>query len=130
MAADTIPSSEFYRGVPVHADQPQQRVAQVVRPEIDHVLAEANVSALAGIAGDVTWCPEARLLAAGKAKAIFELAVDERRERPHVDLDRLRASVAGLNSVTWRDPWKYCSLLDTPMPPGFPGAVKREEPLP
>ena len=66
--------------------------------------------------------PEARLFAAAKVEVLFELSVEERRIRPGISLERIRASVAGLGTRCWRDPDRYCSLLDH-------GGVEREQPL-
>jgi hypothetical protein len=52
------------------------------------------------------------------------VASETRANRPPIDLDRLRASTAGLGSKKWRDPWRHASLLDPD------GGVEREEPLP
>jgi hypothetical protein len=79
---------------------------------------------LVGIAADPQEPPEARLFAASKVEVEYELAAEERRNRPVVDLDCVRASVAGLDSVEWRDPDRYGTLLDAA------GGVQREEPLP
>jgi hypothetical protein len=55
------------------------------------------------------------------------MAVDERRERPPIDVLKVGASVPGLSSQKWKDPWHYGSLLDPG--PGQSGAVKRERDL-
>jgi len=81
---------------------------------------------LAEAAADARVAPEARLLAERKCVAAFELSADERRNRPDIDLGRVRASTAGLDSVTWRSPWRYASILDL----HHELAVEREEPLP
>jgi hypothetical protein len=62
--------------------------------------------------------------AAAKLVALTQLA-HEGRERPLIDLDRVRALAAGLNSRRWRDPDRYCSLLE----PDHGRAVRREKPL-
>ena len=63
------------------------------------------------------------MFAANKVEVEYEVAAEERRNRPIVNLDLIRATVAGLDSVTWRDPWRYASLLDAH------GGVEREVPL-
>lgn len=129
--ADRIPIAEFYRGVGVHDSQPRRRIDLVVKPAIDKVHEMNDVEALFAYAGDILNPPEARLLAAAKAEASWQIAADERRVRPDINLDKLHARVAGLNSRRWRNPWAYCSLLDvSPVRPGGPEAVKREERLP
>src|SRR5262249_61546510 len=79
----------------------------------------------AHLAADPRNPPEARLFAASKVECEYELAAEERRNRPIIDLERVRATVAGLDSLVWRDPDRYASLLDT----HSERAVKREEPL-
>jgi hypothetical protein len=44
--------------------------------------------------------------------------VRDREKRPLIDLVRVQASVAGLNSVNWRHPEYYASLLDPGPRPG------------
>ena len=112
--SDQIPIVERHRGVGVHDKQSRQRIASVVRPAIDRVFAEDDPDRLFEIARNVQEPPEARPLAAAKIEASFELAADERRIRPNVNLTLLRAHVAGLGSVGWRDPQRFCSLLDGP----------------
>jgi hypothetical protein len=116
---DRIPIVETYRGVGIHNEQSRQRVASVVKPSVDRVHEEDNPDRLLEIARNVQEPPEARLFAAAKIEAAFELAADERRVRPNVDLTVLKATVAGLNSQGWRDPARFCSLFDGP------GAVER-----
>jgi hypothetical protein len=53
---------------------------------------------------------------------LWELAAEERRLRPTISLERLRAATAGLGSRRWRDPDRYASLLDC-------GGIEREVPL-
>jgi hypothetical protein len=62
------------------------------------------------------------MFAANKVEVEYELAAEERRNRPIIDLDRVRATIAGLDSLVWRDPDRYASLFDH-------GGVEREEPL-
>lgn len=126
---DRIPVAEIYRGIGVHCDQSRDRVERVVKPSVDKVLSMNDVAALYDLAGDITQPPEARLLAGAKALAAFELAAEDRRVRPDIDLDRLRARVAGLDCRRWRHPLLFCSLLDTPPRPGARGAAARERPL-
>ncbi|KQS66492.1 hypothetical protein ASG32_30675 [Methylobacterium sp. Leaf361] len=119
-----LPVAGNHRGVSLFADQPAERIEGVVRPAIDHVFGMTSPGDLVEYAGDARHPPEARLLAAARVEAFWELAAENRAIRPLVDLDRLRASVAGLDSVTWVDPRRYGSLLDPD------GAVERAEPLP
>jgi hypothetical protein len=119
---------ERYRGIGIHADQPAGRIGKIVKVEIDRVFAMTDAKALAPVAADCSWCPEARLLAAAMVAAIFDEAAEGRLERPDIDLLLVRASVAGLNMTTWQDPMHYCSLLDV-HPPGDRSALRREIPL-
>ena len=68
-------------------------------------------------------CPEARQLACAMAETAWTVAAETRALRPPIDLERLRASTAGLGSKKWRDPWRHASLLDVA------GGVERERPL-
>jgi hypothetical protein len=121
--SDKIPIVETYKGVVIHDAQLSARIEGVVKPEIDRVHAMTDPSSLFGFAGDSINCPEARLLAAARCEAAWELAAESREARPDVDLVMLRALTAGLDFVGWRDPFAYTTLLD-PRP-----AVKRPEPL-
>lgn len=115
---DNIPIIETYRGVGIHDAQPPERIANVVKPAINYVLELSDVERLTDYAGNIAMPPEARLFAAAKCEAMYQIAAGERRERPNVDLEKLRATVAGLNSRRWRSPWGYGSLLDRPPEPG------------
>lgn len=114
-----LPIAGSHRGVDLFADQPAERIEGIVKPAIDAVLGIASAIGLAGYAGDARHPPEARLLAAARVEALWHLAAEGRAIRPLVDLDRLRASVAGLDSVMWVDPERHGSLLDST------GAVER-----
>jgi hypothetical protein len=118
-----IPIVETYRGVGIHDCQSANRVEDVKRA-IDVVHEMFDIAGLVEFAADVSNPPEARLLAAAKAKSAWDLAADSREVRPEIELDRLRASTAGLGWVEWRDPEHYCSLLE-----GHARAVRRERPL-
>lgn len=122
--SDALPTVGQYRGVPLHAFQDTARLA-VVRTDIDAVCDTADIERLIQIAGDASRAPEARLLAAYKIEAGWEAAVADRKERPDIDLDRVRASVAGLSSRRWADPDRHCSLLDS----DNLAAAVRDEPL-
>jgi hypothetical protein len=125
-----IPIVETYRGIGIHNHQTPERIASVVKVEIDEVLDRINdLNELFEFAGDTTKCPEARLLSAAKCEAVWQLAVEDRRERPHIDIDVLRASVCALDSQYWRSSSAFCSALDVPPAPGQPGPVPRPRPL-
>jgi hypothetical protein len=116
---DAIPIIGLHRGVPLEDSQSDARLA-LVRAEIDHVLAMTDAVALSDYAGDGWRSPESRQLAAAMCESLWTLASESRANRPPIDLERLRASVAGLGSKRWRDPWRHASLLD------IGGAVERE----
>jgi hypothetical protein len=124
---DEIPVVDFYRGVGLHDQQIPDRL-DVVRRAIDSVFDQHDFRRLLQIAGDHTWPPEARLFSAAKLEAMHQIAVDERKERPPIDLARVAAAVAGLNSQKWRDPDAFSSLLDPGPTPDKP-RVKRAQPL-
>jgi hypothetical protein len=105
---------ETYRGVGIFEGQTPERIETIVRPALDLVDAMSNVHDLVAYAADASHPPEARLFAAARAEAIHELAAVDRTKRPDIDLDRVRASVAGLDSRVWYDPGTHGSLLDTP----------------
>ena len=72
----------------------------------------SNILELADFAADPQQPPEARLFAANKVQVEYQVAAEERRNRPIIDLDVVRCTVAGLDSVVWRNPWYFGSLLD------------------
>jgi hypothetical protein len=118
---------ETYRGCPIHDCQPQERIDAVVKPEIDEVIATSDSAALMRWCGDVSKSPESRLLAAAKLEAGHQIAATERRVRPTIDLDVVRATVSGAGSRTWRCPDAYCSLLDMRRPDGAPKPAVRPQ---
>jgi hypothetical protein len=118
---DAIPVIGLHRGVPLEDQQSPERLA-LVRAEIDLVLGMTDVGELADYAGNPWHAPEARLLAAAMAETAWTVAAETRALRPAISLEKLHASVAGLGSRTWRDPDRYCSLLDH-------GGIEREQPL-
>ena len=122
MDSDEIPTIGTHRGVPLEDRQSDARLA-VVRAEIDHVLGMLDARLLADWAADSWHSPESRQLACAMAESLWTLASETRANRPLIDLDRVRASTAGLGSRRWRDPWRYASLLDVA------GGVEREVPL-
>jgi hypothetical protein len=124
-----IPTGEVYRGVAVHAGQQPHRVATIVRPAIDVVHEMADPRALFDYACDARNPPEARLFAEAKCQACCQMASQDRRRQPDIDLEVLQASCAGLTSLGWRDPYFYCSLLDRPDDATMPEHTRREVPL-
>lgn len=125
---DAIPIIETYRGVGLHDCQTEDRL-RLVRGEIDKVLALDEVDQLVDLCGNVRWSPESRLLAAAKLQATHQLAAEDRKTRPAFDLSFVVACVAGLDSVYWRDPSNFASLLDHGPAPGEQGPVPRATPL-
>lgn len=110
-ATDRLPVIGEHRGIPIFDFQTESRIAETVRPEIDEALALEDPGELFAYAGDPRHAPEARLAAAAKFRAL-----DEARVAAHVarigGIERLDAAVAGIDSLTWTDPDRYCSLLD------------------
>ncbi|GAB5429687.1 MAG: hypothetical protein Devi2KO_31460 [Devosia indica] len=128
-AEDRIPIVETYRGVGIHDQQPRERIDGVVKPAIDGVLAIGDVKRLAEYAANTGNPPEARLLASARVEAMWELAAESRELRPDINLSVVRGSVAGLQSLRWRSPRYYGSLLDKPDGPGQRRQVMRETAL-
>ncbi|MGY2935990.1 hypothetical protein ACVWZ6_005592 [Bradyrhizobium sp. GM6.1] len=126
---DKIPTIGTHRGVGLHDQQTPERL-DVVRGDIDQVFAVVDIRELFRIAASPRWAPEARLLAAAMLEAMMAIAADERKVRPAIDLDRVRAAVAGLDSVKWRDRLYFASMLDHGPAPGEDSPIRREVPLP
>jgi len=122
---DRIPAVAWHRGCAIEDQQPSERI-ELVKRAIDYVhgLSLDDADVLVTYAGAARNPPEARLYAAARLEALWQLASEERRLRPGISLDLIRASVAGLGTRRWRDPDCYASLLDGP------GGVEREVPLP
>lgn len=118
-----IPTVGTYRGVPLHAFQSQERI-EVVKEAIDAVFDIGDAVALARHAADPAHPPEARLFAAARCEATWQLAAESRAVRPVVNLAHVRASVAGLGTLKWTSPTHYGSDLD---PTGR--LVRREQPI-
>ena len=116
--SDAIPIVETYKGVGIHDRQPPDRIAAIVKPEIDFVIDQSDASRLVDYCADHTKPPEARLLAAAKLHAMHELAANDHRTRAAVDLEFVAACVAGLESQRWRSSTYYGSILDPGPAPG------------
>jgi hypothetical protein len=125
-----IPAQEYHRGIAVHDCQPPERV-KVVKAALDRVLDElTRLEDLAAYIEDRQNPPEARLLAYAKCEAAWELAAQDRRRRPEsINMEILNATVHCLDSLNWRSPWVYGSLLEPGHAPGAKNSVKREVPL-
>lgn len=119
----SIPTVGTHRGVPLHAFQPPERL-EVVKEAIDAVYEIGDAVALARYAADPAHPPEARLFAAARCEATWQLAAESRAVRPIVNLALVRASVAGLGTREWLSPTHYGSDLD---PTGR--LVPREQPV-
>ncbi len=119
-----IPAIGSFLGCRLHDKQTPARL-KVVKRDISRVAEMADAAELAEAAADVTLAPEARLLAKRKCLAAFELCADERRNRPDVDLAKVKGSAVGLDSEESRHPWRYCSIFDWRRN----DAVEREVPL-
>jgi hypothetical protein len=122
---DRIPAVAWHRGCAIEDQQSPERI-ELVKRAIDYVhgLSLDDAEVLVAYAGDARNPPESRQYAAARLEALWQLASEERRLRPGINLEQLRASVAGLGSLKWRDPDRHCSLLDAA------GGVLRDEPLP
>jgi hypothetical protein len=116
-----IPTIATHRGVGIHDHQTPARI-RIVKAAIDCVARMSDIVELADFAADPQQPPEARLFAANKVEVEYQLSAEERRNRPVIDLDRVRASVAGLDSVEWRSPVVYSTDLEH-------GGIERERPL-
>jgi hypothetical protein len=112
-----IPKQGQHRGVGLHIFQDEARLA-VVRQAIDHVFTLNEAKALFDFAGDPFQPPEARLFAAARCEALFELATEGREARPAVDMLRLRAFVVGLDDLRSIHPRLYGSFKHPQAPPG------------
>jgi hypothetical protein len=107
-----FPSVAWYRGVPIHAFQPRERIEKIVVPEIDRALALEGPAELARFALDSQNCPEARLTA---EKRLLDLAGDantNHRSIGKVDLAYVQACLAGLGVLDWADPARYDTLMN------------------
>jgi hypothetical protein len=122
-ADDAVPTVGAHRGVPLEDHQSDARLA-LVRAEIDRVLGMTDAIELADWAGDSWHSPESRQLAGAMCESLWTVASETRANRPLVDLDKVRASTAGLGSRRWRSPAHFCSDLDH-----CENAVPREQPL-
>ena len=118
---ERIPTIASHRGIGIHDHQSPARI-RVVKAAIDRVARMKDVLELADFAADSQQPPEARMFAANKVEVEYEVAAEERRNRPIVDLDLVRATVAGLDSLEWRSPVVYGTDLED-------DGVPREEPL-
>jgi hypothetical protein len=120
---DLIPTVEVFRGVRLHDQQTPARL-RVVRTAIKRVCRLSRPEKLMAYLQDAANPPEARLAAAQRLEELVAQGRDQRKP-PFIDIAHARACVAGLDSRKWRDPVKYCSLLEA----DYQHAVKRETPL-
>jgi hypothetical protein len=136
---DIIPAVEIYRGCRIHNEQPAERIARVVKPELDKVLESDDLQALFAVCRDITWSPEARLLARAKLLSALEASADNRAPRPPgITAEKVKTATAALDVCRYRDSEFYASSLEgykwrMPIqhrPANFKTPVKREVPLP
>jgi hypothetical protein len=125
---DEIASCGAYRSVPLFAGQSEARL-EVVRRDIDDAHLLSDPRAFLAFLDDVSRAPEARLYCQARLLAEHELAVEDRRQRPTIDIDLVKA-YGYLASRRWQNRQHHCSLLDGSPPPGGPYPVPRETPLP
>jgi len=116
-----IPTIASHRGIGIHDRQGAARI-KVAKAAIDRVARMSDVLELADFAADSQQPPEARMFAANKIEVEYEVAAEERRNRPIIDLEKVRATVAGLDSLEWRSPVVYGTDLED-------GGEPREQPL-
>jgi len=117
-----IRSIEVYRGVALHSDQSDIRLA-IVRKEIDRVMDSLGTAAeLQEHAANPRNAPESRTAAAALAIALYDLATEERRERPKVDRVLMECFIVGCNAQGWQSPDSYGNITER-------GCVPREKPL-
>src|SRR5579872_912350 len=84
---------QIYRGVQVHGYQTATRIERV-KCEIDRVIEFGDdIDALFRHIADVSKPPESRLLGAAMLEALFNDAVENRRERPSIDVSLVKAHV-------------------------------------
>jgi hypothetical protein len=128
---DLSPPLEFYRDVPIHDQQPRERIEGTVKPQIDRVLDGLHgVSELYAFVCNILNAPESRQLAAAKLEPCWEQAVAERLQRPaDLSMETIQAWQAMLRGP--RSATHYATLYETWPPPVLGGtpAVKREVPL-
>jgi len=108
---DSIPTECRHRGLALHDGQDAGRI-EIVKQAIDDVLAAPDLLRLVDYAGDTSRPPEARSLAAARIEVAWTDAAAGREIRPRLSISDLRAAVAGIDSVTWRSPSRYCCLFD------------------
>src|SRR4051812_45023841 len=117
-----MPIAVTYKGVGIFAFQSAKRVSRT-KKEIDKITNVADLVQLFEVAGDCAWSPEARLLAGARCLAGLQLATERRQARPDIDKEDVEARTAGLSSLTWAHPTRYCTLLD----PDHERAAPREQ---
>jgi hypothetical protein len=123
-----MPSIEVYKGVRIHDFQTAERIAVVVKPEVDTVMTMDSPHDLFDWSASVEHSPESRALATAKLEVLWQLAAEHRAIRPaDIDLEMVRAVSAGVDSLGWADPGFYCSMLDHPKDPDHTLAAPRDK---
>lgn len=107
-----MPTAEHYRGVKIFGLQSAERIEAVVKPAVDAVFLIADAQALVAYAADAQNPPEARLFAAARCEALWQLAAEGRAIRPKVDLEYLRAATIGLDSLRRANRRFHGSMFD------------------
>jgi hypothetical protein len=110
-----MPIIEVYRGIGIHDFQDVSRISEVVKPAIDHVFNITQPHDLIDYAGNALNPPEARLFAADRYQAIYDVRAEQHGKRP-AELQLLAAKTAGVDCLQWASSWQYCSLLDVASP--------------
>jgi hypothetical protein len=122
---DEIPTAEVYRGTKIHAFQPAERIATIVRPAIDAVLEMSDCRDLFKHVTNPANPPESKMLAAARCEALWELAAENREPRPDVDLAVIRSCIAGLDCRHLMSRDSYTAVIQ----PQYPAIMRRERPL-
>ena|SRR5215469_3154346 len=97
---DRFPTMGTHRGVPIFAFQDNERIEDVVKPEIDKIHAMNDTKELYEFAIDFWHCPEARLFAKAKIVALFETRASAHEARGDIDMAKLTAATVGLDKIS------------------------------
>jgi hypothetical protein len=106
-----MPIATTYKGVAIFAGQSAKRAA-LVKMEIDKIGKITDLERLFALTGDCSWSPEGRIYAGARCIAGLQRAIERREARPDFGQEDVEARSAGLASLTWAHPLRYCSLLD------------------
>jgi hypothetical protein len=111
-----VPRDGEYRGVELYAGQSAERIENVAKPAIDHVLDVIgdDVERLDWFAVIRTNPPEARLIAKARAVTLWHMHAEERLRRPGLSIEKILAAAPGLDDIDCYDPNNHWSDLDPP----------------